>query len=33
MLAKLGDAGIEKALDGVAGLLEHTPVDGKARAF
>src|ERR1700722_6042694 len=33
MLAKLGDAGIEKALDGVAGLFEHAPVDGKARAF
>src|SRR5579862_5015754 len=33
MAAKLGDAGIDKALDGVAGLLEHPPVDGKARAF
>src|ERR1700722_5878082 len=33
MVAKLGDAGIEEALDGVAGFLEHAPVDGKARAF
>jgi hypothetical protein len=33
MVAKLGDAGIEKALDRVARLLEHPPVDGKARAL
>src|SRR5580700_9159910 len=33
MVAKLGDAGIEEALDRVAGLLEHAPVDGKARAL
>src|ERR1700686_5646908 len=33
MVAELGDAGIEKALDGVAGLLEHPTVDGKARAL
>src|SRR5277367_1728583 len=33
MAAKLGDAGIEEALDGVACLLEYPPVDGKARTF
>ena len=33
MVAKPGDAGIEKALDGVARLLEHPAIDGKARAL
>src|SRR5579862_9043594 len=33
MVAQLGDAGIEKALDRVAGLPEHTPVRRKARPF
>src|SRR5271155_3735536 len=33
MLTELGHAGIEKPLDGVAGLFEHTPVGGKARAL
>src|ERR1700684_602249 len=33
MVAKLGDAGIEEALDRVTRLLEHAPVDGKAWAF
>src|SRR5580704_10057386 len=33
MVAKLGDAGIEEALDRVAGFFEYAPVDGKARAL
>src|SRR5580700_3181832 len=33
MVAKLGDAGIEEALDRIARLFEHPPVDGKARAL
>ena len=33
MIAEFGDAGIEEALDGVARLLEHAPVDGKARTL
>src|SRR5271169_2152518 len=33
MVTQFGHAGTEKSLDRVAGLLEHAPVDGKARAF
>src|SRR6202035_4944115 len=33
MVAKLGDAGIEKALDRVACFFQHPSVDGKARAL
>src|SRR5580700_7569305 len=33
MVAKLGDAGIEEALDRIARLFEHPPVDGKARSL
>src|SRR6202035_5873656 len=33
MVAKLGDAGIEKALDRVACFFQDAPVDGKARTF
>src|ERR1700683_1564994 len=33
MVAKLGDAGIEEALDRVACFFEYAPVDGKARAL
>ncbi len=31
--AELGDAGIEKAIDGVAGLGQHAAIDGVARTF
>src|SRR5580700_12343117 len=33
MVAKLGDAGIEEALDRIARLFQHPPVDGEARAL